>query len=134
MRHAAVRTSEKLLAAGNTRVRGALARRANQADAHLLHQIRNTLARGGLTRSSQRRDVEVGAWLNAGHSGLTETRDLREELSDRAAENIKSEVKLRDVETELSVARASPALLATGVLDYTEEEDEKPKSVVKSVS
>ncbi len=64
---------------------------------------------------------------------VMKTNELREELSNRAAENIKSEVKLRDVETELSIARASTDLIATGVLDYTEEEDIKPKSVVKSV-
>ena len=46
-------------------------------------------------------------------------RELRAELSNRAAENVKSEVKLREVETELSVAQASTDLLATGVLDYS---------------
>ena len=64
---------------------------------------------------------------------VMKTNELREELSDRATENIKSEVKLRDVETELSIARASTDLIATGVLDYTEEEDENPKSAVKSI-
>jgi len=64
---------------------------------------------------------------------VMKTRELREELSDRATENIKSEVKLRDVETELSIARASTDLIATGVLDYTEEEDENPKTAVKSI-
>ena len=63
---------------------------------------------------------------------VMKTRELREELSDRAAENIKSEVKLRDVETELSIARASTDLIATGVLDYTEEEDEKSPEAAKS--
>ena len=47
------------------------------------------------------------------------TRELRAELSDRATENLKSEVKLREVETELEVAQASTDLLATGVLDYS---------------
>lgn len=65
---------------------------------------------------------------------VMKTNELREELSDRAAENIKSEVKLRDVETELSIARASTDLIATGVLDYTDEEDEIPKKAVKSVT
>ena len=63
---------------------------------------------------------------------VMKTNELREELSDRATENIKSEVKLRDVETELSIARASTDLIATGVLDYTEEEEEKPQKVLKS--
>ena len=65
---------------------------------------------------------------------VMKTRELREELTDRAAENIKSEVKLRDVETELSIARASTDLIATGVLDYTEEEDEKSPEAAKSAS
>ncbi len=65
---------------------------------------------------------------------VLKTRELREELSDRAAENIKSEVKLRDVETELSIARASTDLIATGVLDYTEDEDEKSSDAVKSAN
>ncbi|MGI9224122.1 MAG: hypothetical protein ACR2QX_06560 [Woeseiaceae bacterium] len=66
---------------------------------------------------------------------VIKTRELRHELSDRAAENVKSEVKLREVETELSVAQASTDLIATGVLDYSvapekeseeqEEEDDR---------
>jgi predicted nucleic acid-binding Zn-ribbon protein len=62
---------------------------------------------------------------------VIKTRELREELQERAAENIKSEVRLRDIETELSVARASTDLISTGVLDYTEEEDEQTSSAVK---
>ena len=50
---------------------------------------------------------------------VLKTRELRNELSDRATENIKSEVKLREVETELSVAQASTDMIATGVLDYS---------------
>ncbi len=49
---------------------------------------------------------------------VIKTRELRAELSDRAAESVKSEVRLRDVETELSVAQASTDMIATGVLDY----------------
>lgn len=55
---------------------------------------------------------------------VLKTRELRLELTDRAAENIKSEVRLHDVETELSVAHASTDMLATGVLDYTTTEDD----------
>lgn len=60
---------------------------------------------------------------------VLKTRELRTELSERATENVKSEVKLREVETELSVAQASTDLIATGVLDYNvapdgEESDE----------
>ena len=50
---------------------------------------------------------------------VLKTRELRNELSDRATENLKSEVKLREVETELEVAQASTDLIATGVLDYS---------------
>jgi len=49
---------------------------------------------------------------------VIKTRELRAELSDRATENVKSEVRLRDIETELSVAQASTDMIATGVLDY----------------
>lgn len=50
---------------------------------------------------------------------VRKTRELRAELTDRATENVKSEVKLREVETELSIAQASTDLIATGVLDYS---------------
>jgi len=46
------------------------------------------------------------------------TRELRAELAERATENVHAEAKIREVETELSVAHASKDLLATGVLDY----------------
>lgn len=62
------------------------------------------------TMSELRRDLK---------DSVMKTRELRAELSNRAAENVKSEVKLREVETELSVAQASTDLLATGVLDYS---------------
>lgn len=62
---------------------------------------------------------------------VIKTRELREELQERAAENIRSEVRIRDIETELSVARASTDLISTGVLDYTEEEDEESSTAVK---
>lgn len=50
---------------------------------------------------------------------VLKTRELRAELSERATENLKSEVKLREVETELEVAQASTDMIATGVLDYS---------------
>jgi Skp family chaperone for outer membrane proteins len=55
---------------------------------------------------------------------VLKTRELRSDLSNRATENIKSEVKLREVETELSVAQASTDMIATGVLDYSFIPDE----------
>lgn len=66
---------------------------------------------------------------------VIKTRELRAELSERAAESIRSEVKLRDIETELSIAQASTDLISTGLLDYSDdEEDEKSSNVVKSVT
>ena len=56
---------------------------------------------------------------------VKKTRELRAELTDRAAENVRSEVKLREVETELSVAQASTDLLSTGMLDYNVPADEE---------
>ena len=50
---------------------------------------------------------------------VLKTRELRAELSDRATENVRSEAKIREVETELSVAQASTDMIATGVLDYS---------------
>lgn len=50
---------------------------------------------------------------------VLKTRELRAELSQRAEESVRSEAKLREVETELSVAQASTDLIATGVLDYS---------------
>jgi hypothetical protein len=52
---------------------------------------------------------------------------------------MRSEVKLREVETELSVAQASTDMIATGVLDYSvppgEEDENEPKvQVAKSRS
>ncbi len=64
---------------------------------------------------------------------VIKTRELREELTERATENLKSEVRLREVQTELSVAQASTDMIATGVLDYSqdeeadEEDSEKPQ-------
>lgn len=50
---------------------------------------------------------------------VLKTRELRSELAERATENVHAEAKIREVETELSVAQASTDLIATGVLDYS---------------
>ena len=50
---------------------------------------------------------------------VLKTRELRAELSRRAEDSVRSEAKLREVETELSVAQASTDMIATGVLDYS---------------
>ena len=68
--------------------------------------------------------VEIISRLRADlKESVLKTRELRLELTDRAAENIKSEVRLHDVETELSVAQASTDMIATGVLDYNTTPD-----------
>jgi len=59
---------------------------------------------------------------------VLKTRELRAELADRATENVHAEAKIREVETELSVAQASTDLIATGILDYSldsENEDDE---------
>ena len=64
---------------------------------------------------------------------VKKTRELREELAQRATENVRSEVKLREVETELSLVHASTDLIATGMLDYvTPECDEEEVQVFKA--
>jgi hypothetical protein len=62
---------------------------------------------------------------------VIKTRELRTELTDRAEQNVISEVKLREVETELSVAHASTDMIATGVLDYSLAPEVTPKPVAK---
>ena len=65
---------------------------------------------------------------------VMKTRELRSELSERATENLRSEVKLREVETELEVAQASTDMIATGVLDYSlapeVEDDEQQEDLL----
>jgi predicted RNase H-like nuclease (RuvC/YqgF family) len=48
---------------------------------------------------------------------VMKTRELREELTERATENVHAEARLREVETELSIAQASSDLIASGVFD-----------------
>jgi hypothetical protein len=50
---------------------------------------------------------------------VIKTRQLRAELTERATESVHAEAKIREVETELSVAQASTDMIATGVLDYS---------------
>ncbi|MDX1481510.1 MAG: hypothetical protein R3315_07545 [Woeseiaceae bacterium] len=69
--------------------------------------------------NQQQQDEVIQALKVDLRDSVRKTRELRAELSDRAEQNLRSEVKLREVETELSVAQASTDLLTTGVLDYT---------------
>lgn len=63
---------------------------------------------------------------------VVKTRELRAELTDRATENVRSEAKLRQVETELSVAQASTDMIATGVLDYSLDEQQEDDRAMES--
>ena len=72
--------------------------------------------RDNVISHQQERMEELTADLR---DSVLKTRELRADLSERATENIKSEVKLREVETELEVAQASTDMIATGVLDYS---------------
>ena len=59
---------------------------------------------------------------------VLKTRELRTELTERATENVHAAAKIREVQTELSVAQASTDMIATGILDYRaapEQEDEE---------
>lgn len=72
--------------------------------------------RDNVISHQQEKLEEIAADLK---ESVLKTRELRAELSERATENIRSEVKLREVETELEVAQASTDMIATGVLDYS---------------
>ena len=75
------------------------------------------LERGDNVISQQQSKLEeVSSDLKA---SVLKTRELRSELTDRATESVHAEAKIREVETELSVAQASTDMIATGVLDYS---------------
>jgi len=79
-----------------------------------------TASRDGVITSQQEKITQLRADLK---DSVKKTRELRGELTNRAQESVRSEVKLREVETELSVAQASTDLIATGVLDYSDAPD-----------
>lgn len=79
--------------------------------------------RDNVISHQQGRLEELTADLKA---SVMKTRELRSELSDRATENIRSEIKIREVETELEVAQASTDMIATGVLDYALTPESEP--------
>ena len=95
---------------------------AGKAKEALAEQSKNLTEEQDTVAVRDKLIVEQGDTIIRLKSDLKEsvikTRELRAELSDRAAESVKSEVRLRDVETELSVAQASTDMIATGVLDY----------------
>lgn len=72
-----------------------------------------------LTATISNLHAKVGTLKADLKDSVKKTRELRNELSERATESLKSEVRLREAETELSVAHASTDMIATGVLDYS---------------
>lgn len=81
-----------------------------------LKEARQDIEKRDTVISRQQSEIES---LNKDvRDAVAKTRELRAELTERATENLKSEVRLREVETELSVAHASHDMIATGVLDY----------------
>lgn len=95
---------------------------AGKAKTELEEQSKSLTEEQGTVVTRDKLIVEQGDTIIRLKSDLKEsvikTRELRAELSDRATESVKSEVRLRDVETELSVAQASTEMITTGVLDY----------------
>lgn len=82
--------------------------------------IESAEKRDNVISHQQERIEELSADLK---ESVLKTRELRNELSERATEGIKSELKIREVETELEVAQASTDMIATGVLDYSLTEE-----------
>ena len=95
---------------------------AGKAKTELEEQSKSLTEEQGTVVTRDKLIVEQGDTIIRLKSDLKEsviqTRALRAELSDRVTESVKSEVRLRDVETELSVAQASTEMITTGVLDY----------------
>ena len=108
-----------------------------ERQAESLSETQKVVASRDLVITDQREKIErLRADLR---DSVRKTAELRSELSHRAEENVRSEVKLREVETELSVAHASTEFIATGVLDYSvapdvEEEDRPPADTAKAAT
>src|SRR5690606_33260853 len=103
--------------------------RLDETDAEL-SEVRKALKEREEEFEKQRRTISV---LRTDlKDSVKKTRELREELTQRATENVRSEVKLREVETELSLVQASTDLIATGMLDYVAEGDEEEVQVFKA--
>lgn len=95
---------------------GQLRESTEQLEKDLQAATIDTQKRDKVISHQQRRVEELKKDLR---DSVMKTRELRAELSERAEESVRSEVKLREVETELSVAQASTDMIATGVLDYS---------------
>lgn len=104
--------------------------RLDEINGELAEAQRALAARDATLAKQQRVMDQLRADLK---DSVIKTRELREELTLRATENIRSEVKLREVETELSLVHASTDLMATGMLDYVNPEgDEDDVQIFKA--
>ena len=110
-----IRSLEAELRIAQTEV-GQLRESAEQLEKDLEAANIDIQKRDKVISHQQRRVEELKRDLR---DSVMKTRELRAELSERAEESVRSEVKLREVETELSVAQASTDMIATGVLDYS---------------
>jgi len=80
--------------------------------------------------------AEIDRLVNSLKGSVLKTRELRAELAERATQNVYAEAKIREVETELSVAQASVDMLATGVFseDAASESDTDPEGSPSEIS
>ena len=110
-----IRSLEAELRVANSELEKVTAKNA-QLDESLKDANAGNEKRDNVISHQQQRIEELTRNLK---DSVIKTRELRAELSERATENIKSEMKIREVETELEVAQASTDMIATGVLDYS---------------
>jgi len=104
--------------------RNDLGKTKNEVDEKLKYLKEAEAAAADLQKTIDEQAARIEELRRDLKESVQKTRELRAELSDRATENLKSEVKLREVETELSVIQASSDMMATGVLDYSVNDDE----------
>ncbi len=75
----------------------------------------------------QEKDVRIDDLKKSLRDSVHKTRELRHELTEKASENIISEVMLREAKTELELAHASTDMISTGELRYDPPDEDDPK-------
>ena len=123
-RDEAIRSLEAELRVAQTE----LERQKSEADAQeeSLRETTSDLHRRDTVITEQRTVIDRLGYDLKG--SVKKTRELRAEVADRATQNVHAEAKIREVETELSVAKASADLMATGVLAYDVDSSEDDAS------
>jgi septal ring factor EnvC (AmiA/AmiB activator) len=71
------------------------------------------------------KDIQIDELQKGLRESVRKTRELRVVLSEKASENIISEVMLREAKTELELAQASTNMMATGELTYDPPDDDE---------